>query len=59
MGAESVSPYLYPNATLQDWERGVNFASAGAGILLDTGYLFVSSTKFIGMSLLLLSKSFC
>ncbi|BFI39899.1 protein MpLTL2 [Marchantia polymorpha subsp. ruderalis] len=40
MGAESVSPYLYPNATLQDWERGVNFASAGAGILLDTGYLF-------------------
>ena len=44
MGAERTLPYLSPQLTGQKLLVGANFASAGIGILNDTGIQFVSST---------------
>lgn len=41
-GAESPLPYLSPRLTGQRLLVGANFASAGVGILNDTGVQFVS-----------------
>lgn len=40
-GMEPTLAYDDPNATPQDLLRGANFASAGAGILNDTGAIFI------------------
>lgn len=42
MGSESALPYLSPELTGQRLLVGANFASAGIGILNDTGIQFVS-----------------
>lgn len=42
MGAEPTLPYLSPQLTGQRLLVGANFASAGIGILNDTGVQFVS-----------------
>ncbi|GLJ15031.1 hypothetical protein SUGI_0245480 [Cryptomeria japonica] len=42
LGAESVLPYLSPALTGNALLRGANFASAGVGILNDTGLQFVN-----------------
>lgn len=42
MGSESTLPYLSPELTGQKLLVGANFASAGIGILNDTGIQFVS-----------------
>ena len=44
IGAESALPYLSPQLTGQKLLVGANFASAGIGILNDTGFQFVSPT---------------
>nr|POE50412.1 gdsl esterase/lipase [Quercus suber]POE82654.1 gdsl esterase/lipase [Quercus suber] len=44
MGAERTLPYLSPQLTGQKLLVGANFASAGIGILNDTGFQFVSPT---------------
>eukprot|EP00249_Psilotum_nudum_P005586 c19037_g1_i1 orf=1-579(-) len=41
-GTEPILPFLDPNAKGQNLLRGINFASAGAGILDDTGSIFIS-----------------
>ncbi|KAJ7566667.1 hypothetical protein O6H91_02G113700 [Diphasiastrum complanatum] len=41
MGTEPILPILDPNAKGQNLLRGANFASAGAGILDDTGVIFI------------------
>lgn len=43
LGAESALPYLSPSLTGDKLLVGANFASAGIGILNDTGIQFVSS----------------
>ena len=45
MGAERTLPYLSPQLTGQKLLVGANFASAGIGILNDTGIQFVSPTQ--------------
>jgi len=42
MGGESVLPYLSPQLKGDNLLNGANFASAGIGILNDTGAQFVS-----------------
>lgn len=42
MGGESVLPYLSPQLKSENLLNGANFASAGIGILNDTGSQFVS-----------------
>lgn len=42
IGSESTLPYLSPELTGQRLLNGANFASAGIGILNDTGVQFVS-----------------
>lgn len=42
MGAETTLPYLSPQLTGERLLVGANFASAGIGILNDTGIQFVS-----------------
>lgn len=42
IGFESVLPYLSPELTGQKLLNGANFASAGIGVLNDTGIQFVS-----------------
>jgi len=44
LGQESPMPYLSPMLKKDKLLRGANFASAGIGILNDTGIQFVSST---------------
>lgn len=57
MGLEPTLPYLSPELNGQRLLNGANFASAGIGILNDTGIQFVSSiltsSKFHYMSLYL------
>jgi len=43
LGAESTMPYLSPDLTRENLLVGANFASAGVGILNDTGDQFVST----------------
>ena len=43
MGLERTLPYLSPELTGEKLLVGANFASAGIGILNDTGVQFVSS----------------
>jgi hypothetical protein len=43
LGAEPTLPYLSPELRGQKLLVGANFASAGVGILNDTGFQFVSS----------------
>lgn len=43
IGSEPTLPYLSPELTGQKLLVGANFASAGIGILNDTGIQFVSS----------------
>lgn len=45
IGSEPTLPYLNPQLTGQKLLVGANFASAGVGILPDTGAQFVSSTN--------------
>lgn len=45
MGSEPTLPYLSPELTGQKLLVGANFASAGIGILNDTGIQFVSPTN--------------
>lgn len=42
LGSEPTLPYLSPHLTGQNLLVGANFASAGIGILNDTGIQFVS-----------------
>nr|XP_043613318.1 GDSL esterase/lipase At5g33370-like [Erigeron canadensis] len=42
MGTEPVLPYLSPELTPQKLPNGANFASAGIGILNDTGFQFAN-----------------
>ena len=42
LGSESTLPYLSPELTGERLLVGANFASAGIGILNDTGIQFVS-----------------
>jgi len=42
LGAEPTLPYLSPELRGQKLLVGANFASAGVGILNDTGFQFVS-----------------
>lgn len=42
MGWEATLPYLSPELTGQNLLVGANFASAGVGVLNDTGIQFVS-----------------
>ncbi|KAM0043531.1 putative triacylglycerol lipase [Helianthus debilis subsp. tardiflorus] len=42
LGSEPVLPYLSPDMTNEKLLKGANFASAGIGILNDTGFQFVS-----------------
>ncbi|KAJ0764959.1 hypothetical protein HanPI659440_Chr08g0298061 [Helianthus annuus] len=42
LGSEPVLPYLSPDMTNEKLLNGANFASAGIGILNDTGFQFVS-----------------
>jgi hypothetical protein len=57
MGLEPTLPYLSPELNGQRLLNGANFASAGIGILNDTGIQFVSSilssSKFHYISLIL------
>ncbi|KAJ7110301.1 hypothetical protein O6H91_10G029800 [Diphasiastrum complanatum] len=46
MGTEPILPVLDPNAKGKNLLRGVNFASAGAGILDDTGAIFLQRLIF-------------
>lgn len=43
LGAESTMPYSSPDLTRDNLLVGANFASAGVGILNDTGDHFVST----------------
>lgn len=43
LGAESTMPYSSPDLTRENLLVGANFASAGVGILNDTGDHFVST----------------
>ncbi|KOM36900.1 hypothetical protein LR48_Vigan03g028100 [Vigna angularis] len=43
LGAESTMPYSSPDLTIENLLVGANFASAGVGILNDTGDHFVST----------------
>lgn len=45
IGTERILPYLSPELTGQKLLVGANFASAGIGILNDTGIQFVSPTN--------------
>lgn len=45
MGMESPQPYLSPHLKGDELLNGANFASAGVGILNDTGFQFVSLNK--------------
>lgn len=63
IGSEPTLPYLNPELTGEKLLVGANFASAGIGILNDTGIQFVSTTflyvsllKFIPFLLLLAAK---
>lgn len=47
IGAETTLPYLSPELQGEKLLVGANFASAGIGILNDTGVQFVSSTLAI------------
>lgn len=49
MGMESPLPYLAPENKGQKLLNGANFASAGVGILNDTGFQFVSSPRWISI----------
>lgn len=53
IGSEPTLPYLSPELTGQKLLVGANFASAGIGILNDTGAQFVSFI-FIHTSIVLL-----
>ncbi|KAM7510118.1 hypothetical protein LguiB_008993 [Lonicera macranthoides] len=44
MGSEATLPYLSPELTRRKLLVGANFASAGIGILNDTGIQFVSAS---------------
>lgn len=44
LGSESVLPYLSPELRGERLLQGANFASAGVGVLNDTGVQFVRST---------------
>jgi len=46
IGSEPTLPYLSPQLTGQKLLVGANFASAGIGILNDTGFQFVNSPLF-------------
>ncbi|VAI18337.1 unnamed protein product [Triticum turgidum subsp. durum] len=46
LGAEPVLPYLSPHLDGHKLLGGANFASAGVGILNDTGIQFVSSVSY-------------
>lgn len=48
IGAQPVLPYLSPELTAQRLLNGANFASAGIGILNDTGFQFVSVKQWPG-----------
>lgn len=43
LGSESVLPYLSPELRGERLLQGANFASAGVGVLNDTGVQFVRS----------------
>lgn len=45
IGSDFLLPYLSPELTGQKLLVGANFASAGIGILNDTGIQFVSATS--------------
>ncbi|RDX69491.1 GDSL esterase/lipase, partial [Mucuna pruriens] len=45
LGAESTMPYLSPDLTIENLLVGANFASAGVGILNDTGDQFLNIIK--------------
>lgn len=45
MGMEAPQPYLSPHLKGDELLNGANFASAGVGILNDTGFQFVSLNK--------------
>ena len=45
LGSEATLPYLSPKLTGQKLLVGANFASAGIGILNDTGIQFVSASN--------------
>lgn len=47
IGADPLLPYLDPNLTGKKLLNGANFASAGVGILNDTGMHFVSCNCII------------
>ena len=49
LGAESTLPYLSPELNGEKLLVGANFASAGIGILNDTGVQFVSFTYLINL----------
>lgn len=53
MGMEPTMPYLSPSLEGEQLLVGANFASAGVGILNDTGFQFVST--YIASILLFLS----
>lgn len=45
MGWEATLPYLSPELRGKNLLIGANFASAGVGVLNDTGYQFVSNSN--------------
>lgn len=47
IGADPVLPFLDPELTGQKLLNGANFASAGIGILNDTGIQFVSGLLLV------------
>lgn len=51
MGMESPLPYLSPQMTGEALLNGANFASAGVGILNDTGIQFVSNEHLLDTAL--------
>ncbi|POO02950.1 SGNH hydrolase-type esterase domain containing protein [Trema orientale] len=51
IGSEPTLPYLSPELNGERLLVGANFASAGIGILNDTGFQFVSSLKFLSLAI--------
>ncbi|PON45982.1 SGNH hydrolase-type esterase domain containing protein [Parasponia andersonii] len=51
IGSETTLPYLSPELTGERLLVGANFASAGIGILNDTGFQFVSSLKILSLAI--------
>lgn len=52
IGAEATLPYLSPQLNGQRLLVGANFASAGIGILNDTGIQFVRETQMFNILIL-------